>query len=133
MEIPFSALVAVAVRYHTLYVDLLNQWNNSLRVSSSGSGGGDDARRSRKREAPSADRTAATGDALETASGSARSVSTHARDKTSVRSSAPPAKPFPSQHHKNRSSGGKNIGNYQRHRKRSGSQSSTTSSSFQRK
>ncbi|MCE2692626.1 MAG: hypothetical protein LW862_22995 [Rubrivivax sp.] len=99
--------------------------------------GGDDSRRSRKREAPSADRTAsapaATGDALETASGSARSVSTHARDKTSVRSSAPPAKPFPSQHHKNRSSGGKNIGNYQRHRKRSGSQSSTASSSFQRK
>ena len=137
MEIPFSALVAVAVRYHTLYVDLLNQWNNSLRVVSSGSGGGDDARRSRKREAPSADRTAsapaAAGDALETASGSARSVSTHARDKTSVRSSAPPAKPFPSQHHKNRSSGGKNIGNYQRHRKRSGSQSSTASSSFQRK
>jgi hypothetical protein len=136
MEIPFSALVAVAVRYHTLYVDLLNQWNNSLRVVSSGSGG-DDSRRSRKREAPSADRTAAapaaTGDALETASGSARSVSTHARDKTSVRSSAPPAKPFPSQHHKNRSSGGKNIGNYQRHRKRSGSQSSTASSSFQRK
>jgi hypothetical protein len=136
MEIPFSALVAVAVRYHTLYVDLLNQWNNSLRVVSSGSGG-DDSRRSRKREAPSADRTAsapaATGDVLETASGSARSVSTHARDKTSVRSSAPPAKPFPSQHHKNRSSGGKNIGNYQRHRKRSGSQSSTASSSFQRK
>jgi len=136
MEIPFSALVAVAVRYHTLYVDLLNQWNHSLRVVSSGSGG-DDSRRSRKREAPSADRTAsapaATGDALETASGSARSVSTHARDKTSVRSSAPPAKPFPSQHHKNRSSGGKNIGNYQRHRKRSGSQSSTASSSFQRK
>jgi hypothetical protein len=134
MEIPFSALVAVAVRYHTLYADLLNQWNNSLRV---GSGGGDDARRSRKREAPSADRTAAapaaTGDALETASGSARSVSTNARDKTSVRSSAPPAKSFPPQHHKHRSSGGKNIGNYQRHRKRSGSQSSTASSSYQRK
>jgi hypothetical protein len=32
MEIPFSALVAVAVRYQTLYVDLLDKWCNSLRV-----------------------------------------------------------------------------------------------------
>jgi len=56
MEIPFSALVAVAVRYHTFYEDLLDKWGNSLRL----------APQQRKRPAP-ADAAAPAGDLLEMA------------------------------------------------------------------
>ena len=128
MEIPFAALVAVAVRYHTFYEDLLDKWGNSLRL----------APQQRKRPAP-ANAAAPAGDLLEMAvpprpqqqqpTSSSRSslASNAARDSGSGKSG----------HHRlsnkqqHRRGGGKNISNHQqRHRKRSGSQSSTASSTF---
>jgi hypothetical protein len=104
MEIPFSALVAVAVRYQTLYVDLLDKWCNSLRV------GGD------PRRAAAAVSAAPAGDLVEMASAvppSARSLATNGRDKTSGSGGH---RHSSSQQLKHCSSGGgKNISNHQRH------------------
>ncbi len=133
MEIPFAALVAVAIRYHTLYVDLLDKWCNSLRVGGV---------RHRKRPAAAAV-AAPAGDLLEMASAvpplapplrhpqqqqqSSRSLAANAREKTTGSGK--------SGHHRSSSStkhrgSGKNISNHQRHQKRSGSQSSAASSTF---
>jgi hypothetical protein len=133
MEIPFAVLVAVAVQYHTLYVDLLDKWCNSLRV-------GDIHHRKR----PAAAAAAPAGDLLEMASAvpplappsaarhpqlqqqqSSLSLVANAREKTTGSGK--------SGHHRFSSSPkhhGKNISKHQRHRKRSGSQSSTASSTF---
>ena len=141
MEIPFAALVAVAVRYYTFYEDLLDKWGSSLRVGP--------CRSSRKRPAPAAtadaDAAAPAGDLLEMAapprhlqqpqssSSSSRSLAANARDKTTTPGSSSSGgknsghrSSFDSKHRGG--GGGKNIFN-QRHRKRSGSQSSTASSS----
>ena len=144
MEIPFAALVAVAVRYYTFYEDLLDKWGSSLRV-----GHNDNCRSSRKRPAPAAtadaDAAAPAGDLLEMAapprhlqqpqsSSSSRSLAANARDKTTTPGSSSSGgknsghrSSFDSKH-RGGGGGGKNIFN-QRHRKRSGSQSSTASSS----
>jgi hypothetical protein len=147
MEIPFAALVAVAVRYYTFYEDLLDKWGSSLRVGP--------CRSSRKRPAPAAtadaDAAAPAGDLLEMAapprhlqqpqssssSSSSRSLAANARDKTTTPGSSSSSSSggknsghrssFDSKH-RGGGGGGKNIFN-QRHRKRSGSQSSTASSS----
>lgn len=154
MEIPFAALVAVAVRYYTFYEDLLDKWGSSLRVGVSSNN--DNCRSSRKRPAPAAtadaDAAAPAGDLLEMAapprhlqqpqsssSSSSRSLAANARDKTTTpgsssgnKSSSGHRSSFDSKHHRG-GGGGKNISNHlhqqQRHRKRSGSQSSTASSS----
>ena len=124
MEIPFSALVAVAVRYHTFYEDLLDKWGNSLRL----------APQQRKRPAPAADAAAPAGDLLEMAvpsrpqqSSSRSSLASNARERGSGKSGHHRLSSSDKQQH--RRGGGKNISNHQqRHRKRSGSQSSTASS-----
>lgn len=132
MEIPFSALVAVAVRYHTFYEDLLDKWGNSLRLPL----------QQRKRPAPAADAAAPAGDLLEMAVPSrpqqsslsrSGSLASNARERGSGKSghhrlsSSKTDKQQQQQQHRRGS--GKNISNHQqRHRKRSGSQSSTASS-----
>jgi hypothetical protein len=129
MEIPFAALVAVAVRYHTFYEDLLDKWGNSLRLAPQ-----------RKRPAPT-DAAAPAGDLLEMAltvppprpqqqpSSSRSSLASNVRDSGSGKSGHHSLSSSDKQQH--RHGGGKNISNHQqRHRKRSGSQSSTASSTF---
>ena len=127
MEIPFSALVAVAVRYHTFYEDLLDKWGNSLRLAPQ-----------RKRPAPAADAAAPAGDLLEMAvpphpqqqptSSSRSSLASNARERGSGKSGHHRLSSTDKQQQHRRGSG-KNISNHQqRHRKRSGSQSSTASS-----
>ena len=120
MEIPFSALVAVAVRYHTFYEDLLDKWGNSLRL----------APQQRKRPAP-ADAAAPAGDLCvpprPQQSSSRSSLASNARERGSGKSGHHRLSSTDKQQH--RRGGGKNISNHQqRHRKRSGSQSSTASS-----
>lgn len=126
MEIPFSALVAVAVRYHTFYEDLLDKWGNSLRL----------APQQRKRPAPAADAAAPAGDLLEMAvpsrpqqsSSRSGSLASNARERGSGKSGHHRLSSTDKQQQHRRGSG-KNISNHQqRHRKRSGSQSSTASS-----
>ncbi len=126
MEIPFSALVAVAVRYHTFYEDLLDKWGNSLRLPL----------QQRKRPAPAADAAAPAGDLLEMAavpprpqqSSSRSSLASNARERGSGKSGHHRLSSTDKQQQHRRGSG-KNISNHQqRHRKRSGSQSSTASS-----
>ena len=125
MEIPFAALVAVAVRYHTFYEDLLDKWGNSLRL----------APQQRKRPAPAADAAAPAGDLLEMAvpsrpqqSSSRSSLASNARERGSGKSGHHRLSSADKQQQHRRGSG-KNISNHQqRHRKRSGSQSSTASS-----
>jgi hypothetical protein len=130
MEIPFSALVAVAVRYHTFYEDLLDKWGNSLRL----------APQQRKRPAPAADAAAPAGDLLEMAVPSrpqqsslsrSGSLASNARERGSGKSGHHrlSSSKTDKQQQQHRRSSGKNISNHQqRHRKRSGSQSSTASS-----
>ena len=129
MEIPFSALVAVAVRYHTFYEDLLDKWGNSLRL----------APQQRKRPAPAADAAAPAGDLLEMAVPSrpqqsslsrSGSLASNARERGSGKSGHHRSKTDKQQQQQqHRRGSGKNISNHQqRHRKRSGSQSSTASS-----
>ena len=128
MEIPFSALVAVAVRYHTFYEDLLDKWGNSLRL----------APQQRKRPAPAADAAAPAGDLLEMAvpsrpqqsSSRSGSLASNARERGSGKSGHHRlSSKTDKQQQQHRRGSGKNISNHQqRHRKRSGSQSSTASS-----
>ena len=124
MEIPFAALVAVAVRYHTFYEDLLDKWGNSLRLPP----------QQRKRPAPAADAAAPAGDLCvpprPQQSSSRSSLESNARERGSGKSGhhrLSSSKTDKQQQHRRGS--GKNISNHQqRHRKRSGSQSSTASS-----
>ena len=129
MEIPFAALVAVAVRYHTFYEDLLDKWGNSLRL----------APQQRKRPAPAADAAAPAGDLLEMAVPSrpqqsslsrSGSLASNARERGSGKSGHHRlSSKTDKQQQQHRRGSGKNISNHQqRHRKRSGSQSSTASS-----
>jgi hypothetical protein len=130
MEIPFSALVAVAVRYHTFYEDLLDKWGNSLRLPL----------QQRKRPAPAADAAAPAGDLLEMAVPSrpqqsslsrSGSLASNARERGSGKSGHHrlSSSKTDKQQQQHRRGSGKNISNHQqRHRKRSGSQSSTASS-----
>jgi hypothetical protein len=128
MEIPFSALVAVAVRYHTFYEDLLDKWGNSLRL----------APQQRKRPAPAADAAAPAGDLLEMAVPSrpqqsslsrSGSLASNARERGSGKSGHHRLSSKTDKQQQHRRGSGKNISNHQqRHRKRSGSQSSTASS-----
>ena len=121
MEIPFSALVAVAVRYHTFYEDLLDKWGNSLRL----------APQQRKRPAPAAD-AAAPADVpprqQQSSLSRSGSLASNARERGSGKSGHHRLSSTDKQQQHRRGSG-KNISNHQqRHRKRSGSQSSTASS-----
>jgi len=124
MEIPFSALVAVAVRYHTFYEDLLDKWGNSLRL----------APQQRKRPAPAADAAAPAGDLAvpsrpqQSSLSRSGSLASNARERGSGKSGHHRLSSTDKQQ-QHRRSNGKNISNHQqRHRKRSGSQSSTASS-----
>ena len=124
MEIPFSALVAVAVRYHTFYEDLLDKWGNSLRL----------APQQRKRPAPAADAAAPAGDLCvpprqqQSSLSRSGSLASNARERGSGKSGHHRLSSTDKQQQHRRGSG-KNISNHQqRHRKRSGSQSSTASS-----
>ena len=122
MEIPFSALVAVAVRYHTFYEDLLDKWGNSLRL----------APQQRKRPAPAADAAAAPADVpprqQQSSLSRSGSLASNARERGSGKSGHHRLSSTDKQQQHRRGSG-KNISNHQqRHRKRSGSQSSTASS-----
>jgi len=127
MEIPFSALVAVAVRYHTIYEDLLDKWGNSLRLPP----------QQRKRPAPAADAAAPAGGDLAVPSrpqqsslSRSGSLASNARERGSGKSGHHRlSSKTDKQQQQHRRGSGKNISNHQqRHRKRSGSQSSTASS-----
>jgi len=124
MEIPFAALVAVAVRYHTFYEDLLDKWGNSLRLPP----------QQRKRPAPAADAAAPAGDLAvpsrpQQSSSSRSSLASNARERGSGKSGHHRLSSTTDKQQQHRRGGGKNISNHQqRHRKRSGSQSSTASS-----
>ena len=123
MEIPFAALVAVAVRYHTFYEDLLDKWGNSLRL----------APQQRKRPAPAAD-AAAPADVpprqQQSSLSRSGSLASNARERGSGKSGHHRlSSKTDKQQQQHRRGSGKNISNHQqRHRKRSGSQSSTASS-----
>ena len=123
MEIPFAALVAVAVRYHTFYEDLLDKWGNSLRLPP----------QQRKRPAPAAD-AAAPADVpsrpQQSSLSRSGSLASNARERGSGKSGHHRlSSKTDKQQQQHRRGGGKNISNHQqRHRKRSGSQSSTASS-----
>jgi hypothetical protein len=126
MEIPFSALVAVAVRYHTFYEDLLDKWGNSLRLPP----------QQRKRPAPAAD-AAAPADVpprqQQSSLSRSGSLASNARERGSGKSGHHrlSSSKTDKQQQQHRRGSGKNISNHQqRHRKRSGSQSSTASSTF---
>ena len=127
MEIPFSALVAVAVRYHTFYEDLLDKWGNSLRLPP----------QQRKRPAPAADAAAPAGDLAvpsrpqQSSLSRSGSLASNARERGSGKSGHHRLSSKTDKQQQHRRGGGKNISNHQqRHRKRSSSQSSTASSTF---
>ena len=121
MEIPFSALVAVAVRYHTFYEDLLDKWGNSLRLPP----------QQRKRPADAAAPADVPSRPQQSSLSRSGSLASNARERGSGKSGHHrlSSSKTDKQQQQHRRGSGKNISNHQqRHRKRSGSQSSTASS-----